>query len=111
MRKTKKKNTKLYATIVAYPEFLDLRPGDMVTLTKDPSNPVDDEAIMVTKAGIEKHGFIANSVDTVVRGTYSAGRLYDKIGDTAVAKVKHVVNTPNLKVSQFAVIKIIGYFA
>lgn len=57
------------------------RPGDILTLKKDPNNCYDDEAI----AAYDKHGckcgYVANSVSTVARGTYSAGRVYDRIPD------------------------------
>lgn len=32
-------------------------------------------------------GYVANSTYTVYSGTYSAGRLYDKIGECACAKI------------------------
>ena len=38
-------------------------------------------------AGIGQIGWVANSVHTVIGETYSAGRLYDKIGDAAEGKV------------------------
>lgn len=38
-------------------------------------------------AGIGKVGHVANSCSTVIGESYSAGRIYDKIGDTAVGKV------------------------
>ena len=34
---------------------------------------------------------MANSTHTVKGDCYSAGRLYDKIGNTAVAKVKYIL--------------------
>ena len=60
-----------------------LRPGNTVILRKDPENPYDDEAIAVYNARNCKTGYVANSAATVCRGTYSAGRLYDKIGSEA----------------------------
>ena len=46
-----------------------------------------DEAILVKMPGIGKVGHVANSCSTVIGESYSAGRIYDKIGDTAVGKV------------------------
>lgn len=107
----KKEKQNIYTTVVSIYDSLDLRPGDMLVLTKEKSNPVDDEAIVVTKAGSDKHIYVANSVQTVIRGTYSAGRLYDKIGDTAIAKVKFVINnSSNPHIYQSAIVKIIGYY-
>lgn len=36
-------------------------------------------------------GYVANSVPTVLGESYSAGRLYDKIGDEAEGKVIRVL--------------------
>jgi hypothetical protein len=35
-----------------------------------------------------KAGYIANQWRTVARGTYSSGRLYDKVGEVSFAEVK-----------------------
>ena len=50
-------------------------------------NEYDKEAIKVTYEGLGKIGYVANSSDTVIGESMSAGRLYDKIGDVAYAKV------------------------
>ena len=39
---------------------------------------------------LEKLGYVANSSYTVIGDSMSAGRLYDKIGKTAYAKVELV---------------------
>ena len=52
-------------------------------LLKEPDNEYDKEAIKVEMPGIGQMGYVANSPYTVVGESYSAGRLYDKIGDTA----------------------------
>lgn len=51
------------------------------TLKKDPDNCYDDEAIVACDKHGCKCGYVANSVSTVARGTYSAGRVYDRIPD------------------------------
>ncbi len=43
---------------------------------------LDKEAILVKLPGIASIGHVANSCHTVIGECYSAGRLYDKIGDT-----------------------------
>ena len=58
-----------------------------VLLEKEPDNKYDHEAILVKMPGIGKVGHVANSCSTVIGESYSAGRIYDKIGDTAVGKV------------------------
>ena len=55
--------------------------GDTLILKKDRENRYDDEAVAVFGSDMFKLGYVANSVDTVARGTYSAGRLYEHIGD------------------------------
>ena len=68
--------------------------GETVTLDleKEPDNEYDKEAIMVKMAPLDKIGYVANSWRTVVGDCYSAGRLYDKMGDTATATVVHVLS-------------------
>ena len=81
---------KIYFTIVGMShDFGDefLKPGMKVRLVKDPENEHDKEAIRVELEGLGKIGYVANSPYTVVGESWSAGRLYDRIGDTAKAKV------------------------
>ena len=63
-----------------------------VRLEKEPDNKYDREAIKVTMKGLGHIGYVANSPKTVIGESWSAGRLYDKIGDTAVGKVKYVTD-------------------
>ena len=65
--------------------------GQKVKLVKEPENDYDREAIRAELPGLGKVGYVANSTRTVVGNCCSAGRLYDKIGDTATAKVKYVL--------------------
>ena len=60
-----------------------LEPKMKVKLVKEPDNEYDKEAIKVEMPSIGHIGYVANSPYTVVGESYSAGRLYDKIGDTA----------------------------
>ena len=64
--------------------------GMAVTLEKDPKNEYDKEAIKVNMPGLGQVGWVANSVGTVLGDCYSAGRVYDKIGDTAEATIAYV---------------------
>ncbi len=65
--------------------------GMKVKLKKEPKNEYDAEAIMVKMKGIGKVGYVANSPHTVHGDTMSAGRLYDKIGKKAKAKIVYVI--------------------
>ena len=50
-------------------------------------NEYDKEAIKVIYEGLGKIGYVANSSYTVLGDSMSAGRIYDKIGKKAKAKV------------------------
>jgi len=41
--------------------------------------------------GSSRIGYVANSIRTVARGTWSAGRAYDKIGEEGQCKVLFVM--------------------
>ena len=85
---------KLYFTLTGCDYYMgtDLLEKNMVvTLEKDPKNEYDFEAIKVKLPGIGQIGNVANSHRTVVGETMSAGRLYDKIGDEATAKVRYLI--------------------
>ena len=70
-----------------------LKPGMRVQLVKEPDNKYDKEAIVVRLEGLGDIGHVANSVHTVVGESISAGRLYDRIGKKAYAKVVYVMPT------------------
>ena len=63
--------------------------GMRVRLVKEPDNEVDKEAIRVEMSGLGKVGYVANSSYTVKGESWSAGRIYDKIGDTAEGVVMY----------------------
>ena len=66
--------------------------GMTVDLIKEPDNEYDREAIKVELEGLGQVGYVANSPYTVCGESFSAGRLYDKIGDTARGTVLYVLN-------------------
>ncbi len=65
--------------------------GMKVRLEKEPDNKHDAEAIKVTLKGLGHVGYVANSPYTVIGESWSAGRLYDKIGDRAKGRVLMVL--------------------
>ena len=69
-------------------EFLEK--GMKIRLEKEPDNKHDREAIKVLLDGVGHIGYVANSPWTVIGESWSAGRLYDKIGDMAKGKVRLV---------------------
>lgn len=68
-----------------------MKEGMKVKLEKDPDNTHDKEAIKVLIHGIGQVGSVANSPYTVVGESMSAGRLYDKIGDTAEGEILYIL--------------------
>ena len=70
-------------------EFIE--PGMEVKLVKEPDNECDKEAIKVEMPGLGLVGYVANSPYTVKGESLSAGRLYDKIGETAYGKILYVL--------------------
>lgn len=81
----------MYITIIAFDNFHGSKPfviNGIVKLTKEPENKYDDEAIACEMRYYGKIGYVSNSTQTVIRGTMSAGRLYDKISNEYFAKIK-----------------------
>ena len=85
---------KIYFTIAGMNHYYGqtfLQPGMTVDLIKEPENKNDPEAIRVEMEGLGKVGYVANSVHTVIGASHSAGRLYDKISDTACGTILYVL--------------------
>jgi len=87
------KEKELYTTIVGLKNYEGnkvFKIGSIVKLVKEPENDYDLEAIACENKYIGKTGYIANSVSTVIKGTMSAGRIYDKIDDISYCEVKFI---------------------
>lgn len=87
---------KIYFTITGthFYHGKDFFEKDMaVKLIKEPDNDYDREAIRVELDGLGLAGYVANSPSTVIGESFSAGRLYDKIGDTAEGRVLYNVES------------------
>ena len=69
-----------------------LKKGMKIRLEKEPDNRYDREAIKILMDGVGLIGYVANSPWTVIGESYSAGRLYDKIPDTAEGTVQFVLD-------------------
>lgn len=86
---------KLYFTLTGTNHWYGqdfLKKGMKVKLKKEPYNRYDKEAIKVSVKGLGQIGYVANSHSTVMGDSYSAGRLYDKIGKKAKGKVVMKLN-------------------
>ncbi len=89
-------NGTIYITITGIKNYYGKSPfesGRLFKLEKEPDNFYDREAIKVTFPVIGTVGYVANSTSTVYGGTYSAGRLYDKMGNTAFAEVMFITHS------------------
>ena len=87
--------SKIYFTLTGTKHYYGkdfLKKGAKIHFEKEQDNEYDKEAIKVTYEGLGKIGYIANSSYTVIGDSMSAGRIYDKIGDTAKAKVELVTD-------------------
>ncbi|MBQ7296392.1 MAG: hypothetical protein IJW86_09420 [Clostridia bacterium] len=86
----------IYITITGANNYFGKAPfkiGRAFKLEKEPDNSFDCEAIKVSHPLIGTVGYVANSIHTVYEGTHSAGRLYDKIGDTAFIEVMFITHS------------------
>lgn len=82
-----------YITINHLDDYMSansLRVGMKLILKKDRDNPYDDEAIAVYTENDCKVGYVANSVQSVCRGTLSAGRVFDLINEIAECTVRFI---------------------
>ena len=85
---------RIYFTITGTSHYYGLdfiKEGMKVALIKEPDNKADREAIKVEMEGLDTVGHVANSPYTVLGRSFSAGRLYDKIGDTASGTVLYIL--------------------
>ena len=83
---------KIYFTITGcqhYHGLCFMKKCMKVKLIKEPDNEFDKEAIRVEMPGLGKVGYVANSSYTVKGESWSAGRIYDKIGETAEGVVMY----------------------
>lgn len=86
----------LYITITGINHYFHMKPfkiGSLVSLSKEPDNDYDDEAIEVLAPLLGKVGYVANSPHTTASGTISAGRFYDEIPDECAAVVRFMTCT------------------
>ena len=70
--------------------YTRFRTGQQLKLQKEKDNCYDDEAIAVFDDNGSKAGYVANSVSTVARGTFSAGRIYDRLEDDDSCVVRFI---------------------
>ena len=92
-----------YITINHLDDFeslLFLKAGDELILRKDKENTYDDEAIAVYNGSDYKCGYVANSVNSVARGTYSAGRIYDHFEDEDKCVIRFILGEEGVAIAE-----------
>lgn len=80
-----------------YPSFISV--GQELKLEKQKGNAYDDEAIVASTSDY-KCAYVANSVHSVIRGTFSAGRIYDLIEDEARCIVRFVLMEEGIAIAE-----------
>ncbi len=98
-----KDHESIYITINHLNDFtpvMNLKVGDILTLKKEPDNIYDDEAIATYTKDNFKCGYVANSVLTVARGSYSAGRVYDRIEDQTECILRFVIVESEIAIAE-----------
>ncbi|MDO4732960.1 MAG: DNA-binding protein [Bacillota bacterium] len=79
-----------FVTITGFKNYYGCAPfaiGNLIRCSKEPDNPYDGEAIKCTLPVLGTVAYIANSIHSVTRGTMSAGRIYDSVGDRFFVRV------------------------
>ena len=66
--------------------------GRIIKLVKETNNEYDQEAIRAELPFIDKVGYVANSANTVVKGTFSGGRIYDSFEKEVFAQVLFITH-------------------
>ncbi len=85
-----------FITITGLEHYYGKKPfeiGRIFKIVKEPDNEHDHEAIAVLLPHVNKVGYVANSPNTVYKGTLSAGRLYDKIDSYAYAQILFITHS------------------
>lgn len=82
-----------FITITNIKEYIEIgmiKIGEVLHLKKEPDNVYDMESIMVENKNEIPIGHVANSVSSVVKGTHSAGYIYQSFKDSILCTVKFI---------------------
>lgn len=83
----------MFITVIAFNKYHGSKPLELekiIKLVKEPNNKYDTEAISCEMRYFGKIGYVANSVDSVIKGCMSSGRVFDKIEDEYFARIKFI---------------------
>lgn len=84
----------MFITITGVEHYLGIESltiGQELLLKKEPDNRYDDESIKVETESGATCGHVANSVDSVARGSHSAGYVYNSINDCQKCKIAFIL--------------------
>lgn len=84
----------MFITITGVDHYMgteSLNVGQELLLKKEKNNAYDDESILVENEKGVHYGHVANSVNTVARGTHSAGYAYESIGEETKCKIRFII--------------------
>lgn len=84
----------MFITIAGVEHYLGIEVltiGQELLLKKEPNNRYDDESIKVETETGATCGHVANSVNTVARGTHSAGYVYNSVKEKQKCIVKFII--------------------
>ena len=82
-----------FITITNIKEYIEMgmiKIGEVLHLKKEPENVYDMEAILVEDKNEIPIGHVANSVNSVAKGTHSAGDIYQSFKDSILCTVKFI---------------------
>ena len=82
-----------FITITNIKEYIEMgmiKIGEVLHLKKEPENAYDMEAILVEDKNEIPIGHVANSVNSVAKGTHSAGYIYQSFKDSVLCTVKFI---------------------
>jgi hypothetical protein len=85
----------MFITVIAFDKMHGAKPlklNGIIKLVKEPDNKYDPEAIACEMRYFGKIGYLANSVNSVIKGCMSSGRVYDKIEDEYYARIKFITD-------------------
>ena len=82
-----------FITITNIKEYIEMgmiKIGEVLHLKKELENAYDMEAILVEDKNEIPIGYVANSVNSVAKGTHSAGYIYQSFKDSILCTVKFI---------------------
>ncbi len=87
--------TKTYLTVAGFSaafQFIPFEPGQALCLKKVSSPIGYQDAILAHLPYLGAVGYVADEADMVIRGTHSAGRIYDQLNSAIMVTVEFILD-------------------